>query len=261
MRSLLLALLITCISSASAQLINGSFEDGQGNFDVSGWTSTCPMIPGPAAPGFGAFGAMVNHSNAGCSGWSRATYLVPTIADGETWTLSGWCGVFTWPFFSPQVGFGLGWKDAGGVPHFFTAPVTNNGSYTYLQVTNTFALAPGDTAFVELDPGTAGGGSGNQLFAMYDGLELSSLSTGITDVTSLPPLHIHPNPVVDRLWVAVDDVVMDVQVVAADGSVSRPSVVDHGNTLEVDVTGRAPGVQMLLVRTASGLRTARFVQL
>ncbi len=247
--------------SADAQILNGSFEDDEGNFDTSGWTSTCPMVWGPAAPGYGDFGALVNHSNAGCDGWSRATHPVPEIADGETWILRGWTGVFTWPFFSPQVGFGLGWKEADGTLHFFTAPVTQNGSYTFLQVTNTFALAPGDTAFVELDPGTSSGGSGNQLFAMYDGLELELLSTGAGDRHGIDRLALHPNPAQERLWVACAERCEEVRVIDAAGRVASSLPFNwRDGTAELDMSDLVPGPYTLWVRTGGEVRTARIVK-
>ena len=259
--SLLLLGFIPC-ASIHAQLINGSFEDGQGNFDDSGWTSTCPMVWGPAAPGYGDFGALVNHSNAGCGGWSRATYLVPEIANGETWTLSGWCGVFTFPFFSPYVGFGFGWKEADGTLHFFTAPVTNNGGYTYLQVTNTFALAPGDTAFVEIDPGTASGGSGNSLFAMYDGLEITNISTGMSETLPSRELALRMSAAQDRLWLGCDEAILAVQLVElGSGRTMDMPTPCTGTTVEVDLQAYACGAYAVIARTATGLRASRFVKL
>ncbi|MBK8500693.1 MAG: hypothetical protein IPL52_18180 [Flavobacteriales bacterium] len=258
--SILMLGFVPCVS-IHAQLINGSFEDGQGNFDNTGWTSTCPMVWGPAAPGYGDFGALVNHSNAGCNGWSRATHLVPEIANGETWTLGGWCGVFTFPFFSPYVGFGLGWKEADGTLHFFTAPVTNNGTYTYLQVTNTFALAPGDTAFVELDPGTASGGSGNSLFAMYDGLELANLTTGSGVTFPSRELALRTNVAQDQLWLGCDEAILAVQLVelGSGRSVAMP-ISSGGTTIEVDLRAFASGAYAVIAGTASGSRIARFVK-
>ena len=115
MRALLFLGLGVCSSYAYAQSFNGSFEDTLGNYNDSGWVSTCSVLPGPAAPGFGSVGVLVPHSNtSSCTGWSRFYHYVPWIADGETWTLSGWCGVFTFPFFSPYVGLRFGWKDALG---------------------------------------------------------------------------------------------------------------------------------------------------
>lgn len=254
---------LICVSfGANAQLINGSFEDDQGNFDASGWISTCPMVWGPAAPGYGSFGALVNHSNAGCDGWSRATYYVPGIGDGETWTLSGWAGVFTWPFFSPEVGFGLGWKEADGTLHFFTAPVTSNGGYTYLQVTNTFALAPGDTAFVELDPGTASGGSGNQLFAMYDGLELNGLSTGGREPGGSTGLSLLGNTTTDILWIGCEEVIVSARIVELSSGRMFRGRVDHaGTTVDLDVRELTSGAYAVIADTPSGQRAARFIKL
>jgi hypothetical protein len=168
--------------------------------------------------------------------------------------------VFTFPFFSPYVGFGFGWKEANGTLHFFTAPVTSNGTYTFLQVTNTFALAPGDTAFVELDPGTGSGGSGLSLFAMYDGLELTSLSTG-NDGAVHRSLPVHPNPVTDRVWCAVQGAANDVSAIASDGKHHQLAFTDREGTIEAATDALPPGLYVLSVRTAQGIATARFTKL
>ena len=232
-----------------------------GNYADSGWVSTCSTSPMSGGPGLGNWSVLVPHSNAPGCGWSRLYQFVPSIADGETWTLSGWCANFTSFWADPYIGYRFGVKDALGNLSWNTAALMNTGVWTYLQVTNSFTLAPGDTVFVECDPGAVSGLGGNQVWAMFDGIELTSLSTSVTGPTAPQPLRIRPNPVIDRLWVAMDEPAEDVQVIAADGSVHSPLVIDHGNTLEVDVTGEASGMHVLLVRTATGVRTARFVQL
>ncbi|MEO8067410.1 MAG: hypothetical protein ABI599_06925 [Flavobacteriales bacterium] len=263
MRTALLLFVLSQSPFLCAQLANGSFEDGQGNFDSSGWISTGSALPGPPATGFGNYGVLVCTSNsAGCNGWSRFYQYVPGIADGGTWTLSGWCGVFTFPFFSPYVGIRTGWKDALGTLHFNTAALTNNGGYTYLSVTNTFTLAPGDTAFVECDPGTAGGMGTNQLFAMFDGLELTDITTDVSDRTEADPLVLRCNLVGDRLWFACGSAVQEVRIIeAGSGRSIHTSFEAQGTTNVVDVVQLSAGPSVLWVRTNAGIRTARFMKL
>ena len=262
MRAVLLLGACFLAHAGTAQLINGSFEDDLGNFSDSGWVSTCSVGFGPAAPGFGNTGILVPHGQTPGCGWSRLYQFVPAIGDGETWTLSGWCGVFTFPFFSPYVGLRFGWQETDGTLHFNTAALTNTGSYTYLSVTNTFALAPGDTVFVECDPGTTSGMGSNQLFAMFDGLELNDVSTDVPDAAASATLNIHPDPVHDRIWVASPDPIEEVRVVdLGTGSVRPLPHILRGGTAEVDVTGLVPGAYMLWVRSAHEVRTGRFVKL
>ncbi|MBK6543145.1 MAG: hypothetical protein IPG10_18045 [Flavobacteriales bacterium] len=261
MRALLFLGLGVCSSYAYAQSFNGSFEDTLGNYNDSGWVSTCSVLPGPAAPGFGSVGVLVPHSNtSSCTGWSRFYHYVPWIADGETWTLSGWCGVFTFPFFSPYVGLRFGWKDALGTVHFNTAALTNNGGYTFLSVTNTFALAPGDTVFVECDAGTAGGMGVNQLFAMFDGLTLSQLPTSVVE-RSTHTLALGPNPVRDHLWVGGMERVREVRCIDGSGRMSAPRPFEaRAGTVEVTVVDLPPGMHVLYLRSDTEVRTVRFVK-
>ncbi len=262
MRALFLLLLCVTVSGSQAQLINGSFEDALGNPSDSGWVATCSTMPGPGAPACGNWAILVPHSNAPGCGWSRLDQLVPAIGDGETWTLSGWCANFTWFFADPYSGFRFGVKDAQGGLSFNTAALQNTGSWTYLSVTNTFTLAPGDTVFVECDPGSVSGNGSNQVFAMFDGVELVSLSTGIKDAGAAKQLHLRPNPVQDRLWVATGDPLLELLIIGMNGTVQGARSFTWSNgTAEVDVAGLAAGAHVLWARTAGGVRTARFIKL
>jgi hypothetical protein len=242
-----------------AQLANGSFEDALGNPSDSGWVSTCTAMPGPAAPGMGNWSMLVPHSNAPGCGWSRMYQLVPVIGDGETWTFSGWCSNFTWFWADPYMGLRFGVKDAQGNLSFNTAALQNTGQWTYLSVTNSFTLAPGDTVFVECDPGTVSGMGNNQVFANFDGLELTSLSTGV-HVATERPLALHPNPVAGQLWMAPADGLSEVKAISSEGAVHELSFSHSGSTAVIDATGLASGVHMLWARYADHVRTARFVK-
>lgn len=262
MRHLFLLLSFAWAMGTHAQLINGSFEDALGNPSDSGWVATCSTMPGPGAPGCGNYAILVPHSNAPGCGWSRLDQLVPAIGDGETWTLSGWCANFTWFFADPYSGFRFGIKDAQGGLSFNTAALQNTGSWTYLSVTNTFTLDPGDTVFVECDPGSVSGMGSNQVFAMFDGVELVSLSTGVEEGHNSKQVHLRPDPAVDRVWVATGEPLLELRVIGINGGVQRElPFTASGGTAEVDITGLSSGVHQLWVRTASGVKSARFIKL
>ncbi|HMC97718.1 MAG TPA: hypothetical protein VKG92_08700 [Flavobacteriales bacterium] len=261
MRAPLLLLSCAVIPSLHAQLANGSFEDDLGNYADSGWVATCTVMPGPGAPGLGAYSVLVPHSNAPGCGWSRLDQLVPIIGDGETWTLSGWCANFTWMFADPYSGFRFGIKRANGDLDFNTAALQNTGSWTHLSVTNSFTLAPGDTVFVECDPGTVSGLGENQVWAMFDGVELVQISTGMGEADAGMHLHMRPNPVVDRLWIATDVPLLELRIISMDGAVADLPFTAYGSTTEVDVADLAPGAHVVWARTKDGVRTTRFVKL
>jgi hypothetical protein len=181
--------------------------------------------------------------------------------DGETWTLSGWCANFTWFWTDPYSGFRFGVKHAAGDLDFNTAALQNTGSWTYLSVTNSFTLAPGDTVFVECDPGTVSGNGDNQVFAMFDGVELAPLPTGVRSPEADRRLHLRPDPVVDRMWVAADGPILELRVIGLNGAVSQAVPFSgSGGTAEVEVEHLACGAHVLWARTARGVSTARFIK-
>lgn len=262
MRASLLLLCCSVIPGLHAQLLNGSFEDDLGNPTWAGWLGTCDVMPGPGAPGFGTYSILVPHSNAPGCGWSRLDQLVPFIEDGDTWTLSGWCANFTWFFTDPYSGFRFGIKRANGELDFNTAALQNTGNWTHLSVTNSFSLAPGDTVFVECDPGTVSGNGENQVWAMFDGVELVQVATGVQEANDGVRLHMRPNPAVHRIWLASEEPMLELTIISADGGVERTlSFAGQRGAIEMGVQDLAPGAYLAWVRTVSGVRTARFVKL
>lgn len=178
---------ITC----SAQLLNGSFEDALGNFDLSHWQYTCigaSTMPGPAAPGFGNTGVLVPHSNSFSCGNSKLYQTLPAIQDGEVYTLSGWCCNFLWMIADPYIGFRMGSKSSVGTFNTYVGPLMNTGTWTYLSVTDTFHVAPGDTALVMCDAGTVSGSGGTPTFGNFDGITLEPvIPTSIAPSTTALP--------------------------------------------------------------------------
>lgn len=260
MRPLFLSLALVT-GAANAQLINGSFEDALGVFSDSGWVSTCAVDFAAGAPGCGSASILVPHGNTTGCGWSRLYQLVPAIGDGETWTLSGWCANFAWFIADPYIGFRFGVKDAQGNLSFNTPALQNTGNWTFLSVTNTFTLAPGDTVFVECEPGSLTELGLTLAQANFDGLELTSLATGLEEAAQGPVIHLHPQPADEVLRVACDAPVLEVRAFTAGGQVLAPSLRTFASgTMELDLTGLPSGMHVLWVRTAEGVRAERFLK-
>lgn len=259
-RSFLLA--CACIPSLHAQLINGSFEDALGNPSDSGWVASCTTWWAPGEPGFGDQCVLVPHGNTPGCGWSWFRQFVPEINDGETWTLSGWCNNDNWLIADAWIGFRFGIKDAMGNYTFNTAAVQNPHDWSFLTVTNSFSLVPGDTVFVSCVPGMLGLMGSITTYAMFDGVELTEVTTGIPGFHAPLRLHLRPDPVVDHLWVAVDAPLRELYAVGMDGKVHRSiPFTMSGNTAELDVSSLHAGAYVLWVRTSDRVGTERFIKL
>ncbi len=253
----LLGLLLSSLTSA--QLVNGSFES-DGNWDFSAWTATCGSpVPLPGAPGFGDFGAGVQHGESNGCGGSFLYQLVPQIHDGETWTLSGWCFNFLFNVSDPYIGFRMGVKHADATFSYNTPALMSSGNWTHLNVTNSFTLVPGDTAYVMCDAGTVSGMGGTN-YAVFDGLELTSLSTGV-DALGMPTAACFPDPAQERLWVDVPVRPERLNIIDATGREHVLGTFHHnGASLEVDVSSIPPGLCVMRIETATGIRTVRFIK-
>ncbi|MCB9168549.1 MAG: hypothetical protein H6595_13845 [Flavobacteriales bacterium] len=156
---------------AGAQLINGSFEDGNGDPLITPWQHTCPVSSGDPAPPGGNWGVQIEHGNfQGCfPGYVYQT--LPTVNDGDVYTLIAYArnapssGVFL------PVGIALGKIDATGTITHGTGPANATDSWVQMSVTDTFHLAPGDTALVLLLAGqTSGPATG---YAQFDAAALN----------------------------------------------------------------------------------------
>lgn len=256
----LCAILLSGITTiASAQLINGSFES-DGTWDFSAWTATCGSpVPLPGAPGFGDFGAGVQHGESNGCGGSFLYQLVPQIQDGEIWTLSGWCFNFLFNVSDPYIGIRMGVKHADGTFSYNTPALMSSGNWTHLNVTNSFTIATGDTAYVMCDAGTVSGMGGTN-YAVFDGLELTSLSTG-QDPREVGTRACFPNPAQERLWVDVPDRPQQLTIIDATGREHAVATFHHnGASLEADVSSIPAGPCVMLLKSATGIRTVRFIK-
>lgn len=143
-------------NAASAQLINGSFEE-DGAPTLAGWEWTCnpPGQPNEGAPGCGEWSANKGPGEAkGCFP-SYIYQRLPDLYDGQIVTLSGWVRCSD---EEPCVGgaMGMGTLNTGvittGDAVWSQLPV-----WTYVYVTDTVDLGPGDTAVAVLNGGFIGG--------------------------------------------------------------------------------------------------------
>jgi hypothetical protein len=256
------AFLALCLSStANGQLVNGSFENENG-WDLTGWISSCQnAFFGTGHPGDGDWSASVPHgeTNGSCYA-SKLIQLVPSIHDGETWTLGGWCHNMLTGFNDPYIGIGMGIKHEDGWWEYFTSADMNTGNWTHLSVTNSFTMAAGDTAFVILDAGIVSG-NGTGAWSEFDGLTLTDLSTGIAGVGATSAPSCFPNPATDKLWVNLPERAVVVELIDALGRTTvLPSFIQSGRTLELDLTGLPSGPALLRIRTLSEVRTLRFIK-
>jgi hypothetical protein len=253
-----LAVLLT--SSTSAQLVNGSFEIGDA-FSATAWSVPCQNAwIGSGMMGEGDRSLILPHgtTNGPCY-TSKAFQLVPTVTNGSTWTLSGWCRIYPGASTLPLIGIGMGIKHSDGWWEYFTAPVMNTYEWTLLSVTNTFTLEPGDTAFVVCEAGVvSGAGFGGD--AEFDGLATEDISTGLTN-QQVDRFVWYPNPALDVLRVNLLEAPQQLILFDATGrSIQLPTFHQTGSTLEVDVSSVPPGLCVMLLKTVSGLRTLRFIK-
>lgn len=256
------ALLALCLSSpTNAQLVNGSFENPDG-WDLTGWTSSCQnAFFGIGQPDNGNWSTSVPHgeTNGSCYA-SNLVQFVPAIQNGATWTLDGWCHNMLTGFSDPYIGIGMGIKHEDGWWEYFTSAQMNTGNWTHLSVTNSFAMAAGDTAFVILNAGIVSG-NGTGAWAEFDGFTLTDLSTGIerNDTGRSPAFF--PNPTTDKLWVDLPERTIAVDLIDALGrTTTLPAFTQSGRTLELDLADVPPGPAYLRIRTIAAARTLRFIK-
>lgn len=252
---LALFILLLCVTptASPAQLLNGSFENGQGDFDATGWTATCGgTFPEAGAPGFGDQAIAVPHGESnGCSG-SFLIQLMPDIHNGETWTLTGWCYNFLYNISDPYIGIRMGVKYADGSYLYNTPALMSSGIWTGLSVTNTFTLSTGDTAYVMCDAGTVSG-FGLGTYAVFDGLALTNISTGVTALPQIEQAWRY-DATNDQLIVAAAHAPLCVDALGR--PVTLPIVSADRGSMRFSTATLKPGMFVV----GDGLRSLRFVK-
>ena len=251
MRTLQLLLAVLLITSASAQLINGSFEDG-----LTGWsTLDGAYLTSDAAPDEGGSGLRIS---AGQLFVNWATQIIPGLEAGMVVHLSGWAKApsgFVWQ----QGMFGICDCDAFPSNPSQLALVVESGNWTYLSGT------------VELDPvqnfclflsGTYSAGSAIVPDIFFDGLSVEiDPSTEVMNMDPNAQPHVRPNPATDQLWVDLPEVPASLILIDAAGrTLDVKNFTHQQHTLQLDVSNASPGLNTLLIRTSTGTRSLRFIK-
>ena len=253
--------LLTClltIGSANAQLINGSFENGD-----AGWTIPCECAPAYFSPG-GAFGG-----GAQCMGLDNLNFdcicmvvnatqqLTPWVTTGA-WVLSGWIKSAV-PGDIPGSFIRLSERPA------FSGPILSNlasstGDWEFRA--DTFVvdnLVDPDSLRVSLIPDD--GNEQPPSICYFDEIALSPLiSTGVGMVHKPTPAF-RPNPSTDKLWVDLPEPPLSITAIDASGRIHDLKNFTHRDrTLEVEVNTLPTGICLLRTTTASGTHAVRFVK-
>ncbi|MBK6369672.1 MAG: T9SS type A sorting domain-containing protein [Flavobacteriales bacterium] len=252
-------LVIACVlaNPINAQIVNGSFEMN-GNPSLEGWEWTCgdPDLVPDAAPNAGSWSATKQPGHAkGCF----PSYLfqrLPDVEHGDRLVLSGW--VKCPDFGICQGGFiGLGRVNAGAFELEETVSAQDL-DWTYISISDTVEIGPGDTAIVVLNSGFIGGPA----------FEAGTASDGIG---LLPALSVRENTqsnlahIVDRntrmLYLSMGEAdLRDIRLFDLTGKVLQPRYErTSASAVRVDLNALPQGVYFVSVVTGTDIRTIRFV--
>ncbi len=245
------------VSTANAQLVNGSFEVN-GGFSLQGWEWTCGEPQGlmDAPTGGGSWSATKEPGQAkGCF----PSYLfqrLPGTPNGSLLTVTGWLRCpesFENVCLGAFMGFGSVHSNNFQVgDNVGTAEV----DWQFMTFTDTIELAAGDTAIVLLNSGFIGGPV-NPLPGYFDNLEVE-VSQSISERTR-PIISHYPDPVTDVLHVGSAERIE--RIVLFDGAGKLVRSVKASATTEHLTTGDLPaGEYVVSVLTVSGEGTFRFVK-
>ena len=255
MKNLYTAIAITAVSSAQAQLLNGSFEVN-GGFSLQGWEWSCndPEAWPEAAPGSGQWSAWKEPGHAkGCF----PSFLYQRIANvqyGVPYQLSGWVKCPQNDFaicLGGSIGFGV--INSGEFVSAGFTTSTDTG-WTFLTTSHVFDPGVGDTAIVLLSSGFIGGPI-NPLAAGFDQIMLD-LANSVDE--HLPvQVSLFPDPANDRLNVGSTAPLRRLDLFDATGRsvLSQPAV---GTNAVVDISALVNGAYILRATTSEGISTQRF---
>jgi hypothetical protein len=183
----LIMLFILFSFQSTAQLLNGSFENGQ-NPDLSNWNWTCGAESNNNAPS-GAGNYCIKVLAGAAQGQcivGLAYQKIPSITNGQIYILSG----FAFDETTSKVGLYFG-KIKNGIITLQKGDSTSSTTWIKINIHSGFALLEGDTAVVALTSGfTAGPNVG---YGYFDSISLKPL-TGISSIGKNNPIKIYPNP-------------------------------------------------------------------
>lgn len=269
MKTTILFLFALLSQAVSAQVYNGSFEQG-GQYSLSGWEAfnsthflNCGDLPPDSSTGFFSMKIQAHvefpppFSN-DCYAFQRLS----DVEDGQEFLVSFWTMSRPLDIGNPRVWLGK-ISHEGSITHVVPEVVIEAAyapafewQHVVATVPWTVSLAPGDTAAIALVSENTP--NANQ-YVGFDGVELSG-STGNMESVSFSSPTFWPNPATDKLWIELMDVPTLVTMVDVSGRSSKVSFSARSGMVEVDVTNASSGLNTLVITTVRGSRSIRFVK-
>ncbi|MBL0105440.1 MAG: T9SS type A sorting domain-containing protein [Bacteroidetes bacterium] len=250
MKKLILLLIALPLFSFS-QIQNGNFEDLTG-WNLSYWQSTCGANPAMGAPtGGGDWSIQVMGGNLqGCFP-GYAYQVLPTITNGQSFTLTGWVKADQ----ALPVGIFFGTTN-NGVLTSLAGDTTSSSTWTQLTIQSTYNLNPGDTVVVLLFGGIVTGPLA--VFGSFDLIELTPLN-GIADLENELAFTVYPNPISDQTTLKFQSVLSNASLSIFDsyGKLVKQIIGISGREFKLNPGGFEDGAYFLRVVDEGGLVLCR----
>lgn len=254
MNRLLPLFTIALATQASAQLINGSFEqNGVQNFMGWEWTCEDPLAWNEAPAGAGQWSVSKESGHAkGCFP-NHLFQRLSGVQDGDLLTISGWVRCDD-DVICLGAYFGLGTIN-NGTFQLEENVGTNQFPWTYLTITDTVELAAGDTSILVLNAGFIGGPI-NPNPGHFDGFAVAPALS--IDVAARTSAHIRQDA--GMLYVSCgEERLLATNVMDLTGRNVGADIVRTGPSSCQFSTSHLPtGTYFVSVRTPTGERASRF---
>ncbi len=267
MRTTLTLLLGAGATIASAQLVNGGFEEG-----LTGWqahihaVSDTISFTSEVPPGGATQSLLMQISWTQLATEHRVIQPLGALTPGTVVQFGGWMrALVAGTIFETDPSITLCTCDSAG----YSTPVGPVLSYigpqyswTFHQTTMDITAAPpsGHVHCLNLGSGIVHQNLGfeawfDEVFFLVD----PSTSVSGLDMHSGPTFR--PNPTMDKLWIDLTAAPLSITVIDASGRAhDLKNFIHRDRTLEVDVNALPVGICLLRITTASGTHAVRFVK-
>lgn len=266
----MIPLLFALLSQAgSAQVYNGSFEQG-GQYSLAGWEAfesthfvNCGDLPPDSSTGF--FSMKIQAHVLGTPSFSNDCYAfqrLPSVQSGQELYLSYWVMRRPFSLGTPRAWLGVISHESGithVVPQLIIEP-PEAPAYEWQHVTSVIPwipeLMPGDTAAIAL---VADNTPEASQYIVFDGVELE-FSTAVAGEVGGHGLKSWPNPAVDKLWIELSGAPKAVMMIDEVGRSTAATFICRSGMIEVDVSNAPIGLSTLVLTTEMGVKAVRFVK-
>ena len=241
---------------ASAQLVNGSFEEGLNAWEPTPWVSS---LVADAAPDQGTTCLQISSEQ-----WFPATVFqpLPGLVQGEIIRFGGWIkSVNSWFQEQPRMAICI-CTNAGVLQPLEPSLASTAPQWAFLEDTIdlTSPLPPG-TSYGICVSGSIHAAS-TVFDARFDGIFIEPvIALGTTSPDTHPAIGAYPNPAMDQLRIDLPGTAISILAIEASGRTHELKNFTHRDrTLEVDVNALPVGICLLRITTASGTHAVRFVK-